>query len=389
MKKHYTLMLIAATASSMMMAQPSQKLAKIESTIVPDNEVYFYDETNCRLDSATEYSVDDEWEYVTAYKYIYDEKGNEILQKGYQKFTGDDFYTYSTQIHYTYDEQNRVVTRINYNLSLDHTQFEIGGTYVYVYDGDKLVERNDYWGLETTDENLFSHTEYTYNEDGTLKTEYSYAPDFFTSEMMFSYGLDYIYDDQGRLVEKEISYLDYSTYQPVKDGGEIYKWDDNGNIVEWVNYSGDNPENVIQREEYAYDLNMLSSDCLFPATQEWDGEIYTKSHNALSSITVYSMTNEGTLGLYDISEMTYEPFGSGSGIAGIKAKDKVMQARCADGIVSLSGVDYNEMVRIYNTAGLMMNVNRYNPSEGIDINNLPAGVYIIATKQGTAKIMKK
>ena len=92
-----------------------------------------YDEDNGRLDSTAHYYELDGYVYDTGNKYVYDEQGNEVLEKGYQKFSGDDFYTYSTQIRYTYDEKGRLASRTNFNLDFDGSDFLLGGSLPYEF----------------------------------------------------------------------------------------------------------------------------------------------------------------------------------------------------------------------------------------------------------------
>lgn len=145
MNRNFISLIIAVLFSSASFAQQYEyKLTGITSKHTNDYYKYFYDDANGRVDSAVQYRELAGFIYDYTLKYVYDENGNEVLEKGYQKFSGDDFYTYSTQVRYTYDENGRILSRANYNLNRKKGEFELGGVYEYVYEGDKLVKRNTY-----------------------------------------------------------------------------------------------------------------------------------------------------------------------------------------------------------------------------------------------------
>lgn len=366
--------------------QYEYKLASIKSNLSNDYYLYFYDEHNGRIDSSKQYYEVDGYSYDCALKYIYDENGNEILEKGYQKFSGDDFYTYSTQIRYTYDEQGRVLTRTNFNLDFDRTNFQLGGVYEYIYEGDKLVKRNSYWDEERTDK--FEEAIYTYDDKGRLEEE-NYYSSFFGDEMTFSNGIKYIYDDQDRVIEKVNTMGDFFTGEPSPAGGEILTYNEAGNLVEWISFS-QTKDSPSKRDVYTHDLTLETAKTLYPVENEWDGTAYLTSKNAVLTDTVYNTDwITGELGLYDELMMEYTPVIS-TGINTLSPTAKTtMQVAYDNGTVRLTGISENEQVRVYSPSGLMMNMKNYNPQEGIDMSNLPSGAYIISTKHGSVKVWKK
>lgn len=385
MKKNYIL-LIAAIMTVTAMSAYEYKLVSIKSKYTPEYFKYIYDELNGRLDSAEHYSELDGWVYDCTTKYVYDADGNEILEKGYQKFMGDDFYTYSTQIHYTYDEQGRLTSRTNYNLGFDHADFELGGVYEYVYEGDRLVQRNSYWDEERTDK--FEEINYTYDEQGRLLEEAAYSA-FFGGDFTYSNGTQYIYDSQNRVTEKIQLSADFYTGEKTQVGGEVFTYDEAGNLVEWMTY-GDSKDNPSGREVYTHDMSIATAETLFPVENEWDGTAYLNSKNALLGSVIYSADwYTGELGVYDELEMEYSPV-TGTGISSLYVKPgETMQVVYDSEKARLTGVPAGEPVRVYSPSGLMMRSNAYNPQEGLDISNLPSGTYIISAKQGSVKIFKK
>ena len=390
MKKNYILLpLVAALMSAQAVKADGYeyKLVSVKSKYATEYYNYIYDEQNGRLDSAAHYSESDGYVYDCTTKYEYDADGNEILEKGYQKFDGDDFYTYSTQIHYTYDEQGRLASRTNYNLDFDRVNFSLGGVYEYVYEDGRLVKRNSYWDLERT--NKFEEMVYTYDEQGRLAEEAAYSA-FFTDEMTFSSGIKYVYDDQDRVIEKITLMGDFYTGEPMPAGGEAFTYDEAGNLVKWVKYS-DTQDDVTQSETYTHDTSIATAETLFPVGNEWDGTAYLNSKNAVVSDTIYTSDwFTGELGLYDVLEMEYSPIvATGVGRIRAAAGEPVQVASYDGGTVRLTGVADNETVRVYSPAGLMMQSKGYNPQDGLDISGLPAGAYIISTEQGSVKIYKK
>lgn len=387
MKKNYITIIAALLFSSVLFAQEYEyKLTDIKSNMSNDYYKYFYDDANGRLDSATHYYEISGYTYDCAMKYVYDEKGNEILEKGYQKFEGDDSYTYSTQIRYTYDEKGRLASRTNFNLDFDNVTFMLGGVYEYVYEGDKLVQRNAYWDEERTDK--FEEARYTYDEEGRLSEE-NYYSSFFDDEMMFASGIKYIYDEKGRLSETINTMGDFSSNEPIPSGGEVFIYNDASNIVEWFKYS-DSKDDPTQRELYTYDTGLKTVNTLYPVENEWDGTVYLNSNNAILTDTIYTTDwYTGELGLYDILEMKYAPVIT-TGINTVRpGTETIMQATYNNETVHLTGVKDNEQVRVYNASGLMMNMKNYNAKDGIDMSSMPSGAYIISTKQGSVKVWKK
>ena len=377
MRKFYITTFAALLLSSASFAQQYEyKLTKMTSQIVPDDYTYMYDEANGRLDSSTHYDELDGYAYDCAYKYVYDEKGNEILEKGYQKLNGEDFYTYTTQIRYTYDDQGRLTSRTNFNLDFDGVDFMLGGVYEYIYDGDKLVQRNAYWDEERTDK--FEEVYYTYDSKGRL-TEEDYYSSFFGGDMEYSNGYMYVYDDQDRLIQK------INTF----GGGEVYKYNDAGNVEEWYQYSY-SQNAPTQREIYTFDTSLETSKTLYPVENEWQGTVYLNSKNAILSDTVYSSDwDTGELGLYDVYEMKYEPVVT-TGISTVRTSQTTMQiASFDDKTLRLKGVKDNESVRVYSASGLMMNKKDYDSKDGIDMSSMPSGAYIISTDHGSVKVLKK
>lgn len=387
MRKTYFTFIAALMLSSASFAQQYEyKLSEMNSKYTPEYYKYMYDEDNGRLDSTNHYYELDGYVYDCAYKYVYDENGNEILEKGYQKFEGDDFYTYSMQIRYTYDEQGRLASRTNFNLDFNRVDFMLGGVYEYVYEGDRLVQRNTYLDEERTDK--FEEVIYTYDDKGRLDEE-NYYSSFFGGEMEFSNGYKYVYDDQNRVVEKLSTMLDLMTYEIIEAGGEVYNYNEDGNIVEWFKYS-DSKDDPTQRELYTFDTTLEAAKTLYPVENEWQGTVYLNSKNAVLSDTIYeSDWFTGELGLYDIFEMKYEPVIT-TGINTVRPSTQtMMQVSYDNETVRLTGVKENEQVRVYSSSGLMMNMKNYSSKDGIDMSNMPSGAYIISTKHGSVKVWKK
>lgn len=123
---------------------------------------------------------------------------------------------------------------------------------------------------------------------------------------------------------------------------------------------------------------------------EWDGTVYLNSKNAILSNIVYQTDrNTGEMAVYDELVMEYAPVAS-TGINVIRPAVKDMvQAVYADGRVRLTGVAENEPVRVYSQTGVLMDMKKYNSQEGISISSMPAGAYIISTRQGSVKVWNR
>lgn len=384
MKKLYVL-IIAALASTMVCRAYEHKLVSMKSSVTPEYYTYMYDELNGRIDSTLHYEEMDGMVFDVTYKYVYDENGREIQEKGYQKFTGDDEYTYTMQIHYTYDAQGRLATRTNYNINAERTDFVMGSIYEYIYDDEgRLVGRDCYFDKERAEK--FEEGIYEYDEKGRLWKESYYAMAF-GDGLTFQNSTEYVYDDNGRMIEKIFMLGDFMTGDAMPAGGEVYTYDAEGNIVEWISYS-ENKENPSSKEVYTYDTSMDVAQTLYPVENEWDGTVYLNSKNALKHITVYASDwYTGELGLYDEYLLEYSQV-SPSGIGTVATGREPMQVACRDGRLYVTGLPDNEPVRLYTMSGTIVARSMNNSASGIDVSGLPTGVYIVSTSRGTAKIFK-
>ena len=83
MRKTYFTFIAALMLSSASFAQQYEyKLSEMNSKYTPEYYKYVYDEDNGRLDSTAHYYELDGYVYDTGNKYVYDEQGNEVLEKG-------------------------------------------------------------------------------------------------------------------------------------------------------------------------------------------------------------------------------------------------------------------------------------------------------------------
>lgn len=387
MRKNYITLIAALLFSSASFAQQYEyKLTEMNSKVIPEYYRYIYDDANGRLDSASHYYETDGAIYDCTSKYVYNDKGQEVLEKGYQKFEGDNFYTYTIQIKYTYDEQGRLASRTNFNLDfVNRDVFRLGGVYEYVYDGDKLVQRNAYW--DEARSSKFEEVKYSYDEQGRLSEENYYSA-MFGDGMQFANGSKYYYDEQGRLSEITKTVANMITYVPEAGGGEEFTYSADGNIVKWLRYNR-NPDEPEDIEYFTYNTDLKRENTLYPVENEWDGTIYLNSQNAILSDTVYQNDWTGQLDIYDILEMKYEPVVT-TGISTVRPSTQtMMQVSYENGTVHLTGVKDNEQVRVYSTSGLMMTDNKYNSKDGVDLSGLPTGAYIISSNEGSVKVWKK
>ena len=85
MNRNFISLIIAVLFSSASFAQQYEyKLTGITSKHTNDYYKYFYDDANGRVDSAVQYRELAGFIYDYTLKYVYDENGNEVLEKGYQ-----------------------------------------------------------------------------------------------------------------------------------------------------------------------------------------------------------------------------------------------------------------------------------------------------------------
>lgn len=392
MKLHFGKSVVACMAMLFCFGNPAdaQKkfcLQEIETQLEGDYNYYGYNKDGL-IDSSYIYtSYYDEEVY---FKYKYDANGNMTVNEGYCILPSENLdyreFTNTYKIVYEYDENNRMLYRKNYNLDTwgGTGELLLGGCYAFFYDETgRLTHRKLFWDAAMTD--LFETTNYTYDEAGRLVKE-SYLQHSFgsTSEEMV---VTYYYDEEGKLIRLRTDAMNYNTGELQEDDNLAYKYDGNGNLISRLSY-GTDPNTPNEEHVLSYYTDTLATDVAMPINHEDDIDFYILSKNVVKQDSIYRRDAEGgTFDLFDIQDWKYADLNSASGIENVFNGAKIMAvSRDSEGNVILNGVENHENVRVYDVNGRIIRNGAYNGK--VNVNELPRGMYVIATRQGCVKISR-
>ena len=379
MKKLLSMCIFAALGCGI---SDAQTMRQVELT--SDNNLnylyYGYNDDN-RVDSIYQELAG---EGYSSYRlFTYDENGNNVMQKRYQMSQEMDYFLYTDYVNYTYDENNNVTTRKNYNLDMwgGTNDFLLGGVYVYEYDANNnLTKRNLYWDEELT--RLYESIVYTYNSKGLLVSDTRSTEQF--GVWMEDFKEEYEYDSQDRLIKITFYGVDYMTGGLAVSNYRTFEYDENGNVVEILDILTDDAVN--EKHQYVYNMDIESAKTIFPVNNDDDKSLYYASKNVIAEDIIYMRDfKSGELIYVDKEFWKYEEVVS-TGISEVKNTPMVTVKSLTAETVELGNVANGESVRIYNAAGSMVNNATYN--NGINISNLPGGIYMIVTNNSSVKIRK-
>lgn len=379
MKKLLSMCMLAALSCGVGNAQ-SMRQVELKS----DNNLnYFYYGYN------TENKVDSIYQEITGEGYssyrlfTYDENGNNVMQQRYQMSKDMDTYLYTDYVNYTYDEKNRIISRKNYNLDMwgGTNNYVLGGVYVYEYDADnKLTKRNLYWDEELT--RLYESIVYEYDADGRLFSDTRSTEQF--GMWVEDFKEVFEYNNDGKISKITFYSLDYGTGNLMENNYRTYTYDDNGNLIEKSDFLMDNAVN--EKHEYTHNSSIESANTIFPINIDDDKTLYSLSENVIAEDKIYMRdVKTGELVYIDTEMWVYEE-NNNTGIETVNINNSLSLMSMNADMVELGNVANGENVRIYNTAGNMVNNASYN--NGVNISNLPSGIYMVVTKDSCIKIRK-
>lgn len=380
MKKFLSLCILAALGCNI--SSEAQVVRQVE--LKSDNNLnyfyYGYNENN-RVDSIYQEIASDGYSSYRLFEY--DVNGNNIKQERYQMSKDMDDYMFTDYVNYTYDENNNILTRMNYNLDMwgGTNSFILGGVYVYEYDGNNnLSKRSLYWDEELT--RLYETIVYKYNEKGMLLEDTRSSEQF--GMIVEDFKEVFEYDDQDRLVKITFFTLDYGTGKLIENNYRTYEYDENGNMIEKLDILLD--KSVNEKHQYVYNMDIEKANTIFPINIDDDKTSYYSSKNVIAEDNIYMRdVKSGELVYIDKEFWVYEEYDP-AGIANVISNNEISIKSLNSERIELGNVATGENVRIFNAAGNLVGNDRYN--NGINIANLPNGIYMVVTKNSSVKIVK-
>lgn len=386
--KNYYLLAIAMCMSGMTYAQ--QYLSNMDMELIGEEHEYYYNGAN-HLDSIA--WVKEVEGIVRGGNYFdFDENGNLVRWNNYQYM--DDQYTNTGFQLYEFDEENRMTSRENYMLLAGEILFQARMEYTYNANGQLDVVTTFMEDWDTGELAPTQESTYYYNSENRLDSIVTYSSDIFMEikDLVLSDKTIYYYDEEDRY--KTIEY-----YGVMTAGTDIlsamqrerYEYDEHGNLISlrtdigqgvnayWTDY---------KESQYEYDLNTEAADVIYPIEPEnmYCNYAMKISKNKLITENTYGEF-DGEWGLMSIAHYTYSDERPHRSIADAKTSVQEFSAYMNGDRLIVTGVEEGETVRIYNIAGVMMMEQAYDNS-GIDMANVPSGMYCITANGNSAKLFK-
>ncbi len=362
--------------------QPENALMLIESTQDATSYAFTYNDKGL---VTLEDAVTNMYYHRT---FEYDEDGNMTLLTFHQKL--GQTYTAVYSYKFEYDNEGRLKKRFALNLDQDTGQMVCTGLLYYMYNSlGHLEQVQTYWDEAMTD--LFMVLKYDLDYTGRINKEEEYwksnLPGMGLEVRRYC---DYTYDSEGRLESQTYYDVDPDTTEEYCTNMEFFRYDDNGNCVEIIASEG--MYDVRSRNFISYMEKVPQSDVIYPQipVDYQNNRLYSLSKNAIYEIEIHEMN-------YDTRQIEYKtnfiyhynvnPEGGVKTIQGDLTNPMASPvAVCQGGELSVVGAGIGENVTIYNMNGKTEYSGSYNGS--INVNHLPAGVYIVKTGNGVSKFTK-
>ena len=379
MKKFLSMCILATLGCGMANAQTMRQVELVSDNNL--NYIYYGYNNDNRVDSIYQEITG---EGYSAYRlFIYDENGNNTTQKRYQMSKDMNEYLYTDYVNYTYDENNNIITRKNYNLDIwgGTDKFVLGGVYVYEYDSNnKLAKRSLYWDEDLT--RLYETIVYEYNSKGQLLSDVRSTEQF--GMWVEDFKEVFEYDAQDRISKITFYTLDYGTGKLIVNNYRTFEYDENGNLIEKLDILTDNAVN--EKHQYTYNMDIKSENTIFPVNNDDDKTMYYASKNVIAEDNIYMRdVKSGNLIFFDKEYWKYEDINS-TGIEEITTAPVASIKSLTADMLELGNVAQGESVRIYNAAGSMVKNSSYD--NGVNISELPSGIYMVVTDNSSVKIRK-
>ena len=394
MKQLYSLMLAMALPALPGAAAQVQFLREIVPVKQTETFSYTYDNDLRVIEAIHTYQETPDVNTRTTYQY--DAQGHLTEQLLYQNLLlTDDPADYVNVSRYTfgYDSESRVAERMVYIYAGEGQELMLGSKYAYQYNDNgtlNLVLVYPPHNLETPSQ----RTEYTYDTKGLLSQTETFSDT--GGSMMLLTRTTYSYSQSGRLDQQIMYSYVFSENRLGIDSYVDYLYNEDGSLKSVDQYNNTRLM-LLQQKVYLYDeaFDTPISDVVFPLTFEDEVHGVQVSPWVLTAVPPvgYELRgfNEysGLCELDDVFDYEYSPeSGSGSdpnGIAQVTAATG-LSARLSGGRVVVEGLAPEAIVTLVDAQGRCVYAGAY--GSGVEASSLPAGVYIVATEAGAAKIAK-
>ena len=368
-----------------------QRMAEMtDPSVTTDTYTYTYDEQG-RLSSVL-YVGDSR----IRYDYEYNDKGQCVKETWNLDYEFRGKYYVTSVSEYEYDDAGRLAISKEYrntNIINPMSRPELNGIWYNTYDDKGLLTDRGFYVGESKDVPYQLYT-YQYNDKGLLEqddmTSYNYS-----NEIAGHYRTVYTYDDKGRISEKayqEATADDLATFKPCKY--TFYLYDAEGNIQErFSTGASKNIENKEERLIYTVDESVPADRVIYPVVKSIGG-VYEEEHygmlvNQLVGMDEWRVDNAGVLQLMHAWEYDYDEVSGPVGINTVSAA-AVMALRgaevCGDELC-LIGVEKVANLVITDLNGRIVK-NIFGAGNRVNISDLAAGVYLVATEAGAAKFVR-
>lgn len=386
--KNYYLLAIAMCMCTMSHAQ--QYLIHMDTELLGEEHDYFYNNAN-QLDSIS-WIKDIEGMTTGGNYFEFDENGNLVRWNNYQFFDGQ--YTNTGYLLYEFDEEGNMTSRENYNRIAGEIYFQ--ARIEYAYNGNGLLDTEitymEDW--DTGELTPTSKSVYYYNNGNLLDSIVTYSNDIFMGikDLVLSGKTIYTYDEEER-------YETIEYYEVMTAGTDLlsamqreqYEYDENGNLTLLKTDLGQGTSaywTPYRENKYEYDLNTEAKDVVYPIEPE--GMYYNYAMQISKNKLVKETDSgefDGEWGIMGIMNYTYSNERPHRGIAETIASGEELSVYMNGNKLMINGIKENKTIRIYNIAGVMI-MEKVCDNSGIDMTNIPSGMYCITANGKSAKLFK-
>jgi hypothetical protein len=290
--------------------------------------------------------------------YMYDEDGNNLgtLYQGIRMGTGDtlNFYLIENEIN----EDGKIAKSIRSNWFQESWLPHRQELYTYDENGNRVGQLIQDWYAGESAWYDYANYIFIYDEIGNQLTEIRQNKNFETDVWYDWWRYDHAYDELNRRIESVYLRLDEDAGELTNQWLYTYEFDENGNLVHYL-FQGWNKQTGIwddfSRELYAYDEH---NNRLKRLVQTW-----SNYYNTWENVTQD-----------DYFWSSYE-------IAGIDNYNQMKLAvfpNPAHESIYISGISTDQAeVKLYSITGILVKRQMLRKGEGIDIEELPTGTYIL------------
>jgi hypothetical protein len=313
---------------------------------------------------------------------------------------------YPSRKEYAYDTAGRRITEITTSWAEWSWSWGVKVKNEYTYDslGVKVMDMVSNWNSRTESWIKNRKTLYGFDPVGrqVLKIEYYWNPDI--GDWTGSYELgrqEWAFDPSGR----EISYSTYEWDPEIKDwvgkAKTEHHYDESGKMIRFAGYDWDHKASVwkgnddIGKKEWGYDpAGRLITEMVFiwnPQDKDWEENIrLTAMYDPDGDPAEYrqSWWNPDSGEWEKVLRYFFYYKSNVTGQPEIIANDIQVYPNPTEGRIAISGLSQPADIRLYSMQGQL--VKTYTGVKGgIDISDLPTGVYLLHLTLGNNTIVKK